>query len=185
MDGPVIRNARVLDEAGEMTITIRPECGGDHEAIYDLTRRAFAPMPFAAGDEQDLINGLRAAGALTISLVAERGEQIVGYLAFSPATAADGSPGWFALGPVAVEPDLQRQGVGSLMIKEGLRQLRALNASGCILVGNPNYYVRFGFQPFPDLAPPGEPPAYFMILPLANATPTSVVAFHPLFQVTH
>ena len=142
-------------------------------------------MPFAAGDEQDLINDLRAAGALSLSLVAERGEQIVGHVAFSPATAAVGSPGWFALGPVAVEPGLQRQGIGSLLIHEGLRQLRARDAAGCILTGDPAYYARFGFRLFPHLAPPGEPAEYFMILPLANPTPTAVVAFHPLFQAGH
>lgn len=165
-----------------MSIVIRPEESVDHDAIYDLTRRAFAPKPFAAGDEQDLINALRAAGALTMSLVAVRGDQVVGHVAFSPAEAADGSPNWFALGPVAVEPSLKGQGIGGQLIDEGIRRLVVMNASGCILTGDPNYYTRFNFKPFPRLAPPGEPPEYFMILPLANRAPDSIVAFHPLFH---
>jgi len=129
-----------------------------------------------------MIDDLRAAGALVISLVAMRGDAVVGHIAFSPAAAADASPGWYALGPVAVEPDRQRQGIGAMLINEGVRRLEAMNASGCVLVGDPNFYVRFGFRPFPNLAPLGEPPDYFMILPLATAAPTSTVAFHPLFH---
>lgn len=165
-----------------MNIAIRPELNADRDAIYHLTKRAFAPMWFADGDEQDLIDDLRGAGALTISLVAVRGGSIVGHVAFSPAKAADASQSWFALGPVAVEPNLQRQGIGGMLINEGIRQLEAMDASGCVLVGDPDYYARFGFKPFPKLAPPGELPKYFMILPLANASPTSIVAFHPLFH---
>lgn len=165
-----------------MTLAIRPETDADRAAIYDLTRRAFAFAPYAGGDEQDLIDELRAAGALAISLVATQNGTVVGHVAFSPAAAADGSPGWFALGPVAVEPALQRQAIGSLLIKDGIRRLEATNAAGCVLVGAPTYYVRFGFKPFPHLTPKGEPPEYFQILPLATAAPTSIVDFHPLFH---
>jgi putative acetyltransferase len=163
-------------------ISLRDECPDDYRAIHALTQRAFQPMPFAAGDEQDLIDALRASGALSISLVAELDDALVGHAAFSPAATADGTGNWYALGPVSVEPGLQRRGIGSLLINEGLRRLRTQNAAGCILVGSPLYYPRFGFQPFPHLAPPGEPPEYFMILPLACAAPDSVVAFHSLFH---
>ena len=165
-----------------MDIFIRQESPRDHAAIYDLTKRAFAPMPFADGDEQDLIEKLREAGALAISLVAERDGVIVGHIAFSPAFAADASPGWFALGPVAVEPELQRQGVGKKLIGTGIQVLRERDAAGCVLVGNPNYYSRFGFKPFPHLAPDGEPAEFFMILPLRVTDPHVVVGFHPVFK---
>jgi putative acetyltransferase len=164
-----------------MDFFIRPEAPDDRAAIWDITRRAFAPMPYAGGDEQDLIDRLRDAGALEISLVAESGGRVVGHAAFSPATAEDGSPGWFALGPISVEPDLQRTGIGRALIAEGERQLRARDAAGCVLVGNPAYYSRFGFRPFPDLAPPGEPAAYFQILPLRVSNPDTVICFHKLF----
>lgn len=164
-----------------MQILIRPESDRDHAAIHDLTKRAFAPMPYADGDEQELIDKLRAAGALAISLVAERDGAVVGHIAFSHAFAADGSSGWFALGPVSVEPGLQRQGVGKKLISTGIQMLRARDAAGCVLVGNPRYYSRFGFKPFPNLAPGGQPAEFFMILPLRVTVPDVVVGFHPLF----
>jgi putative acetyltransferase len=164
-----------------MDVHVRLEKPEDHAAIYDLTARAFSPMPFAAGDEQDLIGKLREGGALVISLVAEREGRIVGHVAFSPAFAADGSSGWYGLGPVSAEPDLQRQGIGTALITTGIAMLRDRDAAGCVLVGNPAYYVRFGFLPFPALSPENEPAEYFQILPLRTANPTSVVAFHPIF----
>jgi putative acetyltransferase len=165
-----------------MNLTIRPETPGDSAAIYDLTKRAFAPMPYAGGDEQDLINKLREAGALAISLVAELDGRIVGHVAFSPAFAADGSKSWYALGPVSAEPELKHQGIGSAVINAGLNMLRERDAAGCVLVGNPAYYSRFGFLPFPELCPEGEPAEYFQILPMATQPPSEVVGFHPLFH---
>jgi putative acetyltransferase len=165
-----------------MNPDIRPETPADHAAIYDLTKRAFAPMPYAGGDEQDLINQLREAGALAISLVAELDGRIVGHIAFSPAFAADGSEGWYALGPVSAEPELKHQGIGSAIIKAGIAMLRERDAAGCVLVGSPAYYTRFGFRPFPDLCPKGEPAEFFQILPLRTQIPTEVVGFHPLFH---
>ena len=165
-----------------MDLIIRPEAPADHAAIYDLTKRAFAPMPYAAGDEQDLINQLRDAGALTISLVAELEGRIVGHIAFSPAFAADGSEGWYALGPVSAEPELKHRGIGSAIINAGLDMLRVRDAAGCVLVGNPVYYARFGFLPFPELCPEGQPAQFFQILPLRVAEPNVVVGFHPLFH---
>ena len=76
-----------------MTIVIRPEQPADHAAIYDITKRAFAPMPFADGNEQDLIDRFREAGALALSLVAEQDGAVVGQVTFTEAFAADGSPG--------------------------------------------------------------------------------------------
>lgn len=139
-------------------------------------------MPYSEGDEQHLISALRREGALAVSLVAVQDERVVGHVAFSPAKSTDSTSNWFALGPVAVEPDLQRQGIGSAMIEAGIQRLVTMNASGCILTGNPEYYARFGFKVFPDLCPSGEPPEYFMILPLSCASPVSVVEFHPLFH---
>ena len=141
-----------MEKLGD-TILIRDEREEDRPVIYDLTRRAFAPMPFAAGDEQDLTDALRDCGGLTLSLVAELDGEVVGHMAFSPAQAEDGSASWYALGPISVEPDLQRRGIGKSMIAEGVARLWRMNAAGCILVGDPAYYQRFGFRPFPLLAP--------------------------------
>lgn len=162
--------------------TIRDERPEDIRAIYDLTKRAFGPMPFAGGNEQDLIDKARDAGALSISLVAEIDSRIVGHVAFTPATATHNTPGWFGLGPVAVEPSMQRQGIGQRLINEGLRRLRQWKATGCIVVGDPNYYQRFGFLLSPALTPAGQPPEYFMMLSLTALQPDTVVDFHPLFS---
>lgn len=165
-----------------MEIPIRPETASDYGAIHDVTQRAFAPMPFAEGDEQLLIGKLRDAGALALSLVAERDGFVVGQVTVSPAFAADGSRGWYALGPVSVEPTLQHQGIGGQLIRAGIAWLQDQNAAGCVLTGNPAYYSRFGFLRFAELAPKGEPAEYYQILPLALKEPDMVVEFHPLFQ---
>jgi putative acetyltransferase len=165
-------------------VGVRPERAGDEAAIFDLTARAFAPMPYSEGDEQHLIDILRARNALALSLVAVKDEQVIGHVAFSPATAADGSQGWFALGPVSIEPQLQRRGIGSLLIETGLADLRARRAAGCILVGNVAYYARFGFALRADLAPEGYPAAHFMVLPLAAGEARTIVDFDPAFRST-
>ena len=81
----------------EIAITIRPEAAGDEQIIFDLTQAAFREMPHSDGDEQHLINRLRADGDLTLSLVAEDAERIVGHIAISPVTIADAAADWFGV----------------------------------------------------------------------------------------
>ncbi len=168
-------------QTGTGAVAVRPEHADDVAAIHNLTKRAFAPMPYSQGDEQHLVDAFRARGGLAVSLVAVKAGQVVGQVAFSPAKAADGSVGWFALGPVSVEPHLQRQGIGSQLVETGLATLREGRAAGCILVGNVAYYSRFGFILRSDLAPLGYPAAHFMVLPMRVAIATAVVEFHPVF----
>ncbi len=165
-----------------MNPIIRPETRSDYAAIHDITKRAFATMPFSDGDEPDLIDRLRDAGALAISLVAEQDKKLVGQLTFSEAFAADRSAGWYALGPVAVEPELQHKHIGSQLINEGISMLRDRGAAGCVLVGDPVYYSRFGFKIFSHLCPEGEPAEYYQILPLRVSAPNTIISFHPLFH---
>ena len=165
-----------------MNTLIRLEEATDREAIFLLTKRAFAPMPFAAGDEQELVNALRDAGVLSLSLVAEQDGQIIGHLALSPATHIGGGNGWFGLGPISVEPAHQRKGLGGALIAEAITWLRARGASGVILTGDPNYYARQGFRSAPAHAPEDEPAEYFMVLPLAGAVPAGRFGFHPAFS---
>lgn len=176
---------RPVDRGDHAAIVVRPERSGDEPAIRDVTARAFATMPFSEGDEQNLIGALRAAGALTLSLVAEREGCVVGHVAFSPAYTGGSQGEWFALGPVAVEPVLQARGIGSRLIRHGLGLLAEQGAAGCILVGDPRYYARFGFLPAPSLAPDGQPAEYFMVLPLAAQRPATTIDFHPLFRSSH
>ena len=161
---------------------IRPETPADAPAIAALTTAAFAAAPHASGREAAIVDALRAAGALALSLVADDGG-VVGHVAFSPVTIDGREAGWFGLGPVAVAPDRQGQGIGSALIREGLARLAAMGARGCVLLGDPGYYRRFGFEVDPALVLPDVPPEYFMRLMLAGTPPKGTVAFHPGFYV--
>ena len=164
-----------------MSLLIRPEQPRDHRDIHAVTQRAFAPMRFAAGDEQDLIDALRAAGALGLSLVAELDGVIVGHVALSPVTHDSGEDGWFGLGPISVEPVRQRTGIGGALIAAAHAWMAAQAARGCILVGAPAYYARHGFHPAPDHAPLAEPAAFFMVASRAGDIPPGRFSFHPAF----
>jgi putative acetyltransferase len=161
--------------------TVRREVKGDEGRIRAVTFSAFEGMPYADGDEHELVDHLRSDGALAISLVAELNGRIVGHCAFSHAAASDGSLGWFALGPVSVEPEHQRAGIGSAMIRIGLEELFRSGAVGCILTGDPEYYRRFGFELAPTMAPPGQPKEYFQLKVLNGSTPNTKVYFHEAF----
>jgi putative acetyltransferase len=164
-----------------MSVVLRPEIPSDRLAIHDLTQRAFAPMPYAEGDEQDLIDALRDAGVLALSLVAEEGGVIMGQVTLSPATHETGAAGWYALGPVSAEPTRKHQGIGSALIRAAIDWMRHQGASGCILVGNPAYYSRFGFQSGAEHSPHGQPAQFFQVLVLSGEVPAGRFAFHPLF----
>lgn len=159
---------------------IRPERTGDEISIRRLTTRAFAGAPHSSGTEADIVDRLRAGGALAISLVADDAGSIVGHIAFSP-VAAGGATGWFGLGPVSVEPDMQRRGIGGALIDDGLSRLRAMGARGCVLLGDPAYYARFGFAAVPALTYPGPPPEYFQALAFDGAVPAGIVTYHAAF----
>lgn len=165
-------------------ITIREETAGDARSIHELTVAAFAALAISRHSEQFIIEALRAAGALAISLVAEKSGHIVGHIAFSPVTISDGSDLWYGLGPVSVAPEHQRQGIGSALIREGLARLQTIRARGCCLVGHPEYYGRFGFVHPKELAVAGVPPEVFFALNLDDRSPRGTVNFHPAFFVT-
>ena len=163
------------------SILIRDEGPADAGPIAEVTVEAFRTLEISRHTEQFIVAALRAAGALTISLVAESAGRIVGHIAFSPVAISDGSRGWYGLGPVSVLPDWQRQGIGGTLIRHGLSRLKALGARGCCLVGHPAYYPRFGFRPIPGLRVEGVPPEAFMVLPFEGSVPQGVVEFHQAF----
>jgi putative acetyltransferase len=163
---------------------IRHETAADIAAIDEATIAAFQTLAISNHTEQFIIGALRAANALTLSLVAEVMGQVVGHVAFSPVTISDGSQNWFGLGPVSVLPEHQRQGIGKAIIQEGLSQLKTLGGQGCCLVGNPNYYERFGFRNIPGLIHEGVPQEVFLALPLNGQIPQGVVVFHAGFKAT-
>ena len=162
-------------------VEIRAERASDAEAMGQLIKAAFLGMPYADGDEAELVEALRSLGALPVSLVAERDGTIVGQIAFSPARASESDPDWYALGPVAVLPAHQGNGIGSTLVRTGLQAVIDLSANGCILTGNPAYYSRFGFVVSGKNAPPGEPAEFFMVKVFRGRLPTGPIHFHKAF----
>lgn len=163
---------------------IRPERETDLPAIDRINLEAFKDHPYSHQTEHLIVRALRAAGALTLSLVAEAEGEVVGHIAFSPALIDGQDLGWYTLGPVAVLPGHQGQGIGAALVREGLDGLNALGAKGCVLVGDPGYYKRFGFRNLLSLRVDDVPPDYFMGLPLVGDIPSGLVTHHPAFFVT-
>lgn len=161
---------------------IRPEKPDDVAAITRVTELAFRLHAHSDQTEHFIILALRKAGALTVSLVAEKAGQVVGHIGFSPVQVSDGSADWYGLGPVAVLPDLQRQGIGKSLINSGLSALRSRGASGCVVLGDPNYYERFGFKMRPECILQGVPPEYFQSLAFGPHFAVGIVTYHEAFS---
>jgi putative acetyltransferase len=160
---------------------IRKETALDIEAITQVTISAFRTLPISNHTEQFIIKALRTEGALTLSLVAEIEGRVVGHIAFSPITISDGTKDWYGLGPVSVLPEYQKQGIGKAIINEGLSLLKDMGGQGCALVGDPNYYKRFGFKNYPELVHEGIPQEFFLVLPFTEKIPKGTVVFHEGF----
>ncbi|MCY1168231.1 Acetyltransferase (GNAT) domain protein [compost metagenome] len=169
-----------------MTLQLRHETPDDIAAIEAVTVAAFADAPHTSHTEQFIVRALRAAGELTLSIVAEERGQVVGHVALSPVTITDDygrkAQGWYGLGPLSVLPQRQRQGIGSRLMEQALTELRAMQAAGCVLLGDPAYYARFGFQAHAGLQLPGVPPGYFMALALHGSVPEGVAHYSDAFD---
>ena len=166
----------------EPSMTVRTETKGDVEAILAVTKRAFENHPYSRNTEPFIVNALREAGALVISLVAEIDGRVVGHAGFSPVTLDNGPAGWYGLGPISVLPEFQKQGIGRALMNEGLSRLRALDARGCVLVGDPGFYARFGFKSYPELTHAGVPQPFVLALPFAGGEVRGEAVFHPGFR---
>jgi putative acetyltransferase len=167
-----------------VNIIIRNEKKADYERITEITLAAFANEPHSNQTEPFIIKALRAAGALKVSLVAEVEGKVVGHIAFSPVTIDGRDCDWYGLGPISVAPEYQRQGIGKAMIHEGFRLLIESGAKGCVLVGDPGYYERFGFRNIPELILEGVPPENFLALPFAENDARGAVVFDEAFAAT-
>ena len=165
-----------------MNIDIRNETAADVPVIEAVTSAAFLNAPHTSRTEQFIVNALRRAGKLTISLVADVEGSVVGHVAVSPVSISNGALGWFGLGPISVTPEHQRCGVGSSLMREALRVLREQGAAGCVLLGEPKYYSRFGFQVYPNLILPDVPPEYFQVISFDSSRPHGTVSYHEAFN---
>jgi putative acetyltransferase len=163
-------------------IMIRDETKGDVAVISEVTMAAFETLEISNHTEQFIVEALRSAKGLTVSLVAEVDGLVVGHIAFSPVTISDGTTNWYGLGPVSVLPEYQGRGIGSALVREGLSRLKALGAGGCCLVGHPDYYRRLGFENAPGLVCEGVPREVFFALSIDGNLPQGTVQFHEAFQ---
>ena len=167
-----------------MNIEIRNEIPADAPAIAAVTAAAFLNAPHTGHNEQFIVSALRQAGQLAVSLVAVAEGDVIGHVAISPVSISDGTPGWCGLGPISVLPPYQRRGVGARLMREALRILRENGAAGCVVLGDPAYYGRFGFLADPALVLPGVPPEYFQALRFGSFGPRGVVSYHAAFGGT-
>ena len=159
----------------------RPETENDLAKIHALNAAAFETAA-----EADLVDLLREAGALTPSLVAESDGEPVGHVAVSPVTINGSDRArWFGLGPIAVHPTHQRQGVGTTLMLKVLRETAAIDGQGMVLLGNPAFYSRFGFQRSTELGLSWENGGgpYFQAVNLGTAEiPSGTVKYHAAFD---
>ena len=164
-----------------MDAYLRTERPDDADGIHAVTTAAFLDAPHTSHTEQFIVRELRRSRALTLSLVADFEGHVIGHVALSPVAISCGTAGWFGLGPLSVLPRYQGRGLGSRLVQEALKRLQALGAKGCVLVGEPAYYGRFGFRAEPGLVLPNVPPQYFQALCFEGEVPAGTVTFHPAF----
>ena len=160
---------------------VRSERASDERAISPLITRAFAGAAHASGKEAAIVERLRRDGDLAAAFVALDGENIVGHVAFSPVLVDGEERGWFGLGPVAVAHERQRKGIGTTLIDHGLAHLAAQGAQGCVVLGDPVYYQRFGFEFDRRLVYPQAPAAYFQRIVFDGEPPRGIVSYAPAF----
>lgn len=158
----------------------------DIDGISKVIYKAFENHPHhqagALPTEHLIVEKLRVQGALSLSLLAKIDNEIVGHIAFSPVEISGKTLKWFGLGPISVAPNMQGQGIGSKLINEGIKQLRVLGAKGVVLLGEPEYYRRFGFKAYPQLSYASVPAEYFLALALKDTPlPSGEVNYHKAF----
>ena len=169
-------------ETLNMHMTISKERPQDIEAISRLTEAAFRNEEYSSHTEHFIVNALRRTGQLSISLMAAEHDEILGHVAISPVSISSGVTGWYGLGPISVRPDRQGKGIGSALMWAALQQLRQQGAAGCVVLGDPAYYGRFGFKAHPGLELPDVPPEYFQALSFTGELPVGVVKYAAAFD---
>ena len=169
---------------GSSSMTIRDEDPADHDAVRHVNETSFGRP-----DEARLVDRLRKEASPIISLIAEINGAVVGHILFTPVRVeCAGNDNWLAmaLGPMAVLPAHQRQGVGGALIQEGLVRCTAINTPAVFVLGHPEYYPRFSFVPASQYgwrctwAVPDE---VFMVVPLRDTLMRrGLVRYHEAFE---
>ncbi|MCA8864778.1 N-acetyltransferase [Halomonas sp. SBBP1] len=169
-------------KGSSLNIEVSNEKTGDDARIHQVTEQAFLSAPHTDHTEHFIVDALRRAGAQAISQVAKADGEIIGHVAISPVTLSDGATGWFGLGPISVLPEYQGLGIGSKLVQSSLAALEAMGASGCVVLGDPGYYGRFGFKVVDGLVFPGVPAEYFQALSFSDQFPKGDVSYHEAFS---
>ena len=164
-----------------MTVAIRNERPGDEADIAQVIAAAFETAPHRSGTETQIVDRLRDTGNLTESLVATADGAVVGHVAMSPVNLANPDAVWFGLGPVAVLPSSQGKGIGDALVRAALKQIMAGGADGCVVLGDPAYYGRFGFRADSRMTLANVPAEYFQVLPFGEEVPVGDVTYDPAF----
>lgn len=167
----------------ELDIDIRDERNDDADKIHRITETAFQAVPYTEHTEQFIVRALRQANALAVSQVAEANGELIGHVAISAVQISDGAVNWFGIGPISVLPEYQSKGVGSRLMKSALVELMTKGAAGCVVLGDPVYYGRFGFNVIDGLVFPGVPPEYFQARSFGGDFPQGEVTYHEAFGV--
>jgi len=162
-------------------ISIRSESSDDVNEIENIIIEAFKNHPHSNQTEHEIVTNLRDNNALAVSLVAIINNTIVGHIAFSEVKINNEFVKWYGLAPVSVKPEYQNQGIGSKLVLSGLEAIKALNAKGCVLLGEPEYYNKFGFKAVDSLVFKGVPPEYFQALLLSGEMPLGNIEYHSAF----
>lgn len=161
---------------------IRSETPSDIEMITEVTRVAFDDHSFSLNTEHFTIQDLRDDGALTVSLVAEIDQKIIGHIAFSPITISDGTENWHNLGPIAVLPEFQGRRIGTALVNSGVALLKSMSSKGIVIIGLPTYFSRFGFWSHPQLIHDGTPQEVFLAMSFVEWIPNGTVDLHRAFK---
>lgn len=166
-----------------MNVTIRDEQASDREAVYQLNVSAF---PSAA--EAKLVNQLRDRAEPCISLVAENQNTVIGHIMLTPVTLETATVlGLMGLAPMAVLPEMQNQGIGSLLVTAGLQRCQELGIGAVVVLGHPQYYPSFGFVPASQFGISSHydvPDEVFMaqeLIPDYLAHHSGKISYHPAF----
>jgi len=165
-----------------MSAALRFERASDIAAIAEVVRAAFRGHPHSRGGEAGIVDRLRALGHLAHSIVADAEGHVVGHLALSRVDLSPVVEGWYGLGPLSVLPMRQGTGIGSALVSRGLDDLRAAGAAGCVVLGHPAFYGRFGFRSCETLSYRGGPAWKFLALAFRGAVPHATVAYSAAFH---
>ena len=163
-------------------ITLRPASPTDTPAIRAVTKAAFENAAHSDHTEHFIVDALISNDALTVSLIAEADGEVIAHIAISPVSISDGSDQWFGLGPISVLPAYQRQGIGTRLMEQALAALKDSAAHGCVVLGDPDFYQRFGFSAAADMVLPGVPAEYFQALRYSAEKPRGEVSYHQAFD---